>query len=144
MVRPEGVPQPLDFGRAAQDNTDNIEADILPFHSGAASVVAPGASESFLLRRIHGALRRAECRGGTRFHFYENESSAVPGDQVNFAPTRGRPVTPRHDGTAALAQVAMRQVFTYAAAVIGQPAAPQRVGRAIKPSDHSKPSYLST
>src|SRR5579871_2169795 len=93
----EGVLEPFDFGPPAENDANNIEADVAPFDFGPAGVIAPCSREYGLFHPIDRALGRSELAARSGFHFHEDQFRAVPGHDIDFAAARRRPVPPRHN-----------------------------------------------
>ena len=89
-----------------------------------------------LLFRIHGALGFAEFGRRARLHFHERQCRAVPRDDVDLARPGPRPIIPCNDRAPVSAQIAMRVILTHPPMVVVERAAPQRVRRPVKESDH--------
>jgi hypothetical protein len=121
----KGPTHQLELGTRGENDGDDIAADAFPGGVGLAGVGAGHAAEMGSLVIADGAFRRTEFVALARFHFDDDESVAVPGDQISFAIGGGQAIVAGDDDVAGAAQKAVRQVLTAAAkSQIRNPAPP--------------------
>jgi len=80
----ESISLQCNLWMVAEQDGDDIKANVIPIHARSQRVIASGPDNVLLLFPIHGAIGRPEVIGRAGFHFDEHQLVLFPRDEIYF------------------------------------------------------------